>query len=81
MKLIKTPIESNNTHYTAYGPHRNYSVVDIGHMMGAAPYYKLAGGFMGWEAIRIDVNGELDTNDIFRAATWEVLDKILDDQQ
>lgn len=53
-----------------------FSVVHLGALMQTAPGYenlKNAGIFMGWEAIPLKADGELDTNYMYRGTTLEEL--------
>lgn len=56
---------------------RDWSVVDLGTMMASMPNIeklRIAGMFLGWEAILIKLNGELDHESITRADTWKELE-------
>lgn len=55
---------------------RDYSVVDFGTTMKTHPMP--AGIYMGWEAIPIKADGGLDSNEIYRAGSWEDLEKELE---
>lgn len=62
----------NQSHYYASGDDgREFSVVDMGHMMKGMILY--TGGFKGWEAISIDNKGELDHDSLMRAESLEDL--------
>lgn len=61
-------------YYDAVVGDKTYSVVDFGTTMKTHPMP--AGIFMGWEAIEI-VDGELDSDSLFRSETWEELSEQL----
>ena len=54
---------------------KRYSVVDFGTTMKSHPMP--AGIFLGWEAILVEENGELNSEKMFRANSWEELYKQL----
>lgn len=63
-----------------------YSVVDLGKMMepgekalGYEPgHWKSMGMFLGWEAMELKPDGELDTSECYRGETWEELKDIIE---
>lgn len=66
-------------YYHAVKNGKKYSVVDFGTTMGSMPISNPAKKhlFMGWEAMPLDSNDELDSDGIVRAGTWEELEKLL----
>ncbi len=82
MKLVlRTDLQSieSGCHYYAEDAKGNrWSVVNIGELLSEMPKdLKYFGMFLGWEAIKLTGNDELD-DDMERADTWEDLEKILD---
>jgi len=74
-KDANAPI-GNKSHFYANGDDgTKYSVINVGEMMKDIPKYE--GMFLGWEAILIDENGDLQNWNSTRAETWGALSAAL----
>lgn len=72
----KSAPKGNKSHYYATGDNGvKYSVVNVVEMMKDAPKYE--GMFLGWEAILINENNELEGWSLTRAKTWDELSAAL----
>ena len=77
MKLRKRKVSSH--HFYASNKGKRYSVVDFSGVMSTVPNIESLremGMFLGWEAAEIK-NGKIDFETLYRADTWEELQKQL----
>jgi hypothetical protein len=75
--LLEKKDKLGNHGYNAiFSNGRRYSIMNFGSLMESAPdILKSSGIFMGWEAMRLNLNGEMDTDNPIRANSEEELIK------